>query len=72
MSTNESQVNTAVESSSTQTPVILKDNKNYTVLLSDLQRFVDPINQLLKPAKQLNKVNSINDLTQALTKENLR
>ena len=72
MSTNESQVNTVVEPSSTQTPVILKDNENYTVLLSDLQRFVDPINQLLKPEKQLNKVTSISDLTQALTKENLR
>lgn len=72
MSTNEPQVNTVVESSSTQTPVVLEDNKKYTILLNDIQRFVKPINQLLKPEKQLKNVASLNDLTQALAKENLR
>ena len=72
MSTMSQQLNTATESYSTQSTVLIQNNKNYTILLSDLQKFIPSLNAVLKPEYQLNKVGSFKDLTDVLTRNHLK
>lgn len=67
------QINIVLEESSTQATPLRPINpaKNCTVSLEDLQTFITPINKILKTDKQISSVISLNDLTQALSQENL-